>query len=329
MRCERDPFELDTQAPGNLQSAVKICLACVLIGFAALSAKGQVMNFGSAPPLTAEERAWEEAAIQAMVRSGGDLRALETLIASFPPEMFAQIGTNINEWPRDPVRAAAWKTLKTFYSTKFLEEVLSKGSDDAAYWALRIIPWQQMNQPTIGIVTADFLRQLIPALERLRKSKTQRTSMETGRFIAHEGLLADRQDFLESLKEKDEVILNKSLMNMIASVRVDPQITKEIWGILAQAKSENLQLTCLRYRWLFDLPAWDAQKAQLLAHFLETYRGGVGTNINTALTSLAMSKNPLAAEVLGSLAKTDSDMVKKRTAKYQDIYQAKHPDVHP
>lgn len=239
---------------------MKTCHLCFLIGSMAFSLDAGVLKLDSVPPVSTEERPRIEAATRSLEASPNDLPALETIIACFPPDLFREIGTNVSERFSDPTRQAAWKMLTTFFPTAFLEEVLHKGSDDAASWALRLIPWQQMNSesmPSDSKITEDFLRRIIPALEKLQASKSERTSSEARAFIAHEGLLVDREKFLASLHERDEVILNKNLMQMMDAVRVDPHLTDAIYTVLARAKTENLQLTCLRYRWLFALPAWD------------------------------------------------------------------------
>ncbi len=148
-----------------------------------------------------------------------------------------------------------------------------------------------------GVVTDDVRRRLIPALEKLRMAKSARTSEEAVEFIARAGLLTDRQSFIDSLRETDEAVLNATLMHMIATVRVDPLLTPEIWAVLARARTENLALTCLRYRWLFALPAWEADKTRLLAGFLERPGGGAVTNVDSALNG--------ACHVRQSFGRTD------------------------
>jgi hypothetical protein len=333
-----DVEDLDS-LPANV---VKYLHFIAAIALTAAVAHGSVSIFDGASAPAAEERVALEAATQAMKASGKYLPALEKLIASFPSEMLDSIGLSVSYQFRDPTLQGAWTALLDWYSIDFLEQAMTGGSDDAAYWAIRKLSEQAMNGPGIdgtknesastrrlmkrgGVVDNEVKKRLIPALEKLRAVKSDRTRREAHEFIASSGLLTDRQEVIKSLQETDEVLLNSRLVHLLDTVRIDPQLGDEVWRILAKAKTENLALTCFRYPWLFNLPVWDTEKTRVLEGYLETVHGGVATNVNTALTVFAMSSNPLAGEILASLDTTNNDSVKGRVAEYRRIYRQHQP----
>ncbi len=133
--------------------------------------------------------------------------------------------------------------------------------------------------------------------------------------------MLDREGFLKLLEEKDEAVLTESIRAMLDTVRIDPLLTQEMWAVLARAKTSTLTMNCLRYPWLFELPALDADKMAMLKVYLQDANGGVGTNARAAVVTLAVSQNPLAGEILHELVKTDHAEVKEQMIKYLEIHQ--------
>lgn len=222
-------------------------VAALVLTLGLASAGGDVIRMDSTPVFTEKERADLQKATASLTGTGTDLAALEVLIPRFDPEI-ESIGGSLLYAFQDPTRRAAWKALLDWYSIDFLERVLKTGSDRAAYWALR---------------------RLIPTLEKLRTAESARTRAQCFEFIESNGLLTDREEFLKSLQEKDEEKLSNSLAQMMdVPIRINPKLTPEIWAVLIRAKSEQLIQTCLRYKWLFDLPTWDADKTRLLTHLI-------------------------------------------------------------
>ena len=277
-----------------------------------------------------------EESTRTLVVSGKGLEALERLIAHFPPEFLDSIcGSSVYSYT-DPTREAAVKALYAWYSVDFLEEAMKNGSDDAAYWALRKLHHQAINGPHKGeendstrrlvacggVVTLDVRTRLIPILEKLRTAKSDRTRNESINFA--KGLLLDRDVFLKSLQEKDEKLLNASLMQMLDRVRFDPHLTQEIWSILTRAQTDSLKGTCLRYPWLFELPEWSPARTAMFAQYLKPSNNASNTNAKFSLGNLARSDNPLAGQVFAALAAIDDKEVKEELAELQSLYRKRH-----
>lgn len=318
-----------------------LCAAVLLLS---LRVEATMIRFHGDLKLSVPERETLQSATRDLKESGKDLSAVEIMIAFFPPEFLDGIGYNVSDSFEDPALQAAWKELLDWYSIDFLEAAMVRGSDDAAYWAMRKLDHQSINGPSRqqpedpnaerlvergGVVNADVLRRLGPALEKLQTRTTARTQREASRLIARWGLLTKREDFREVLRERDEAKLNDALMRMLDTVRVDPKLTPEMWEVIARARGDALMTSCMRYPWLFELPTWDAEKTRLLAGALRWPGGGPRTNVNTALSVLAMSANPLTQQILTELAATDDPRVKGRVAKYQELYEKHHPAAKP
>ncbi|WFB37326.1 hypothetical protein P3T73_06070 [Kiritimatiellota bacterium B12222] len=267
-----------------------------------------------------------------------DIQALETLVHA--------LGPHVSQSPyytfEDPVKKKAYVVMGEMYSTEFLLHLLNEGSNATIYWSLQKIKHQEINSyegwksgrrqistaPRMisrnALVTPEVKRALIPHLNKLKNSPEKGITGIANRMIKEYGLLMDREGFLNQLNDPDEEKVAKSLSNMMAYVRVDPLITERVWELLADAETDYLRFTCLRYPWLFEIEQFDEPKEQTLLYQLEYYRGGVATNVNTALEILARSENPLAEEILQSLTRSHNVKAKIRAERYLRVYDEKN-----
>ncbi len=312
-----------------------LCLLCIPWLMAA-QADASVIHIISDPAIEGEPRRVMEEATRTLTTTGRGLAALEQLISSFPPEVLDNMGTSSFYNYTDPTRAAALQALHAWYSIDFIEEAMQSGSDDAAYWALRKLAHQASNGPhpgedtestrrlvaVKGVVTYDVRTRLIPVLEKLRTAKSERTRTEALKFA--QGLLLDRAAFLQSLQEKDEKVLNATLMQMLDRVHIDPHLTQEIWAVLTRAQTDSLRGTCLRYPWLFDLPEWTAAKSALLTQYLKQPGSAANNNAISALSALARSDNPLAEKIFAGLPVLEDPDRQEQLAEIQTRYKKRH-----
>lgn len=279
------------------------------------------------------------AATQALESTGTNMVALEAIVSFFGAEVVGTVGFNRYYSYTDPVKQGAYKVLWDMYSTRFLFRAAEEGSDLAVYWALRRIQSQARNtyeyvkngaatlsnEPRIvarkGHVTPEVKRALIPVLSKLIKSTNNLVNVCANDLAKDFRLLMDKEDFLKSLADPDEENVAKAISRMLETAGIDPLITPQIWDVLGRAKSDYLKYTCLRYPWLFDLEAFDRTKRDVLVRLLEDFRDGIGTNLNSALEMLARSRNPLAEEILYSLARSDSPKASARMQRYIRVYE--------
>ena len=312
-----------------------LCLLCIPWLMAA-QADASMIHIISDPAIEGEPRRVMEESTRTLTTTGKGLAALEQLISSFPPEVLDNMGTSSFYSYTDPTRAAALQALHAWYSIDFIEVAMQSGSDDAAYWALRKLAHQSSNGPhpgedtestrrlvaVKGVVTYDVRTRLIPVLEKLRTAKSERTRIEALKFA--QGLLLDRAAFLQSLQEKDEKVLNATLMQMLDRVHIDPHLTQEIWTVLTRAQTDSLRGTCLRYPWLFDLPEWTAAKSALLTQYLKQPGSAANTNAISALSALASSDNPLAEKIFAGLPVLADPDRQEQLAEIQTRYKKRH-----
>jgi len=286
-------------------------------------------------------------AAESLIETGDDLPALEIILSHTKPKVIEAISGSATYTFEDPDKKRAYEALHGhWYSIDFLERALRDGGSMAAFWALRMIFWQEgemnvpwkaedLNEPRAleltarhGIVTPAFLNRLIPTLEKLRNSPDEGLRNRVRDFIEQHGLLVDRQNFLDLLKHADARTAEQALRAQIDRLRINPGITPEIWALLLRTSDHQLIVTSLRYRWLFDLKTLPEENLRFLENKLATDQDGIWSNVNSAIAMLAISDNPLAPQILRALSESKYPLVRKYAAGYLSLYSKTHREPH-
>jgi hypothetical protein len=243
---------------------------------------------------------------------------------------------------KSPLVTAVFSGSLDLYSADYLVRRMEDGSDLDACWAVSKIEHQESNSydgwkkgerklsgnPELvarnGLITPDVKRALIPALSKRLQSNNPLVRQCAEKIVKKLGLLMDKEAFLKTLDDADEEKAAKALSAMLEKMRVDPQISEDIWSILGKAHTDYLKYTCLRYPWLFEVKSFDLIKERVLIALIEDFSGGVFTNLNTALIRLAQSDNPLAKDVFPALCNSHSEKARAMANVHLQVCRESH-----
>ena len=263
----------------------------------------------------AAEKVRIDQAASSLLATNDDLPALETLLAFFgDSRLYPGVGGIIIYQNADSTMSKAHQAVWFNHSTNLLVAALNRGSESAAHWALYYLDhWIMVQVPR----TPAALPDAIFAAEKNRTPKLRALALDV---ICEKGLVDDVPALLKSrLQDREELVVAVAVRQLarinnphLALHVRDAQTEQLVWQKLAEAKTDELTISCLGYIWLIDdsvIPAVTEQQAELLDRVSRSTNSAVRSAAASAISEHATPGNPAMIELLLRLVGDKDELV--------------------
>ncbi|MCY3023331.1 MAG: HEAT repeat domain-containing protein [Planctomycetota bacterium] len=277
------------------------------------------------------------AAAAGLEKQPEDLASLETLVAFFGCEPLEHLGTSVVYVYDDETKKRAYAALVDAHSIAFLCEALTKGSDLAAEWALRLIAHQSRNDACRdtpygkrlrdgdGVVNGNAIARLREPVLGALKSRPPRV-----RALALRGHLSflpaeESRTFVRGyVEDKDELVAAAAISG--CGYR-DAFLWPVLWRHLRTSKNEELLKACCSRLWLDDRedPGVTSEQQAILEQVALHPDKTVRESLTLALSNYAVPACPKMIALLMKLAEDKEEYV--RYSAIRSLRNAKTPEV--